>query len=53
METVEIKVLLFATAREAAGNVSSVFCKLETPADTQKLRYGKGMMMVQYSFGHY
>ena len=46
METVEIKVLLFATAREAAGNVSSVFCKLETPADTQKLRYGKGMMMV-------
>mmetsp|Transcript_20693 Transcript_20693/g.26755 ORF Transcript_20693/g.26755 Transcript_20693/m.26755 type:complete len:91 (+) Transcript_20693:260-532(+) len=38
METVEIKVLLFATAREAAGNVSSVFCKLETPADTQKLR---------------
>mmetsp|Transcript_25345 Transcript_25345/g.37891 ORF Transcript_25345/g.37891 Transcript_25345/m.37891 type:complete len:93 (-) Transcript_25345:263-541(-) len=36
--SVTIEVLLFASAREAAGNVSSVKCCIEAPADTQKLR---------------
>jgi hypothetical protein len=35
-----IKVLLFASAREAAGNVSMVQVELQEGSDTLQLRYG-------------
>mmetsp|Transcript_27744 Transcript_27744/g.41006 ORF Transcript_27744/g.41006 Transcript_27744/m.41006 type:complete len:96 (-) Transcript_27744:210-497(-) len=37
-ENVMVKVLLFASAREAAGNVSSIHCQVGANADTAKLR---------------
>ena len=38
-EQVSVRVLFFAAAREASGNVSSVELELPDPADTALLRY--------------
>ena len=40
-EQVSVRVLFFAAAREASGNVYSVELELPDPADTALLRYKK------------